>query len=294
METHVKRVEEEASHGPCLRATPRWWRRSIRYVALAMLILLAGFYSYSSYRAYTNQIAVIEINGPIDGFVETTSQLRMARDDPYVKAVVIRINSPGGGVEPTKEIMKYIISVKESGKPVVVTMEEFCTSGAYLLSVPSNYIFAYSNTVTGSLGAIAVWVDRSGELDEDKIKVWVWKTGPYKDMGAFWRSPTEEEQKLIDNYIKKIYNYIVDTIARYRNLDAEIVKKYATGATFNGNFAVSYGFVDEIGDYRDAVRKAAELAGIEEEYITTKPQEGVHLKIGKATLAPLVGNPTTW
>lgn len=293
MEPHTEQGEGRGFHNPSLGAGSKGWRRSIRYIALATLLTLTVFYLHSSYQAYTNQIAVIEIYGPIEGFVETTSLLRIAKEDPNVKAVVIRLNSRGGGVEPTKEIMKYIINVRESGKPVVVTMEEFCTSGAYLLSVPSNYIFTYSNTVTGSLGALAVWVDRSGELDKDKIKVWVWKTGPYKDIGAFWRPPTEEEQKLIDDYIKKIYDYIVETIARYRNLDVETVRKYATGATFNGNFAVSYGFADEIGDYRDAVRKAAELAGIDEEYITTKPQEGVYHKIGKATLAPVMGGSPT-
>lgn len=251
--------------------------KALRILSLIVLLSSATAIAAESYNLYSNQIAVIEIKGEITSFVEITKQMRIAIEDPKIKAIVLRVNSPGGRVQSVKEIREYVNLARRSGKPVVSLIEDYSTSGAYYICSASDYIYSHRNSITGSLGVIAIWIDESSKLEEEGVKVWVWKAGKFKDVGVPWRSPTPEEQRLLNQVTLEVYNELIEDIAEGRNLTVEYVKQFANGGSFDGEFAVEKGFADEIGDYFDALNKAAELAGIKEYLVVDLgKREGPH------------------
>ncbi len=244
---------------------------------LAVVVMLIFFATGAGLSGDT--VAVISLSGSIaDGegeglmasagitpdFVRT--QLDKARNDAAVKAIVIKVDSPGGSVGASQEIAQEI---RETEKPIVVFMGDMAASGGYYISAPADKIVAKEGTLTGSIGVISQFMDLSGLYEKLGIKTETIKSGKHKDM--FSRELTEEEQKLWQTLSDELYGQFIKEVAEGRKLDVEEVKKLATGELFSGTQAKELGLVDELGGYNDAIDLAAELAGIEEPIIEEYP-----------------------
>jgi len=240
----------------------------MRYIKWAIAVLLLAavlFYAYGVHSVYSTRIGVIQVEGEIDDFRPYVDQINAALKDPSVRAVVVAVNSPGGTVDACFETETQL-SELNSRKPVVVTMSQYATSGACLISTASQYIFAHRQTVTGGIGVIAVWVSYENQLEKEGIKYYRWLSGELKDEFAPWRGPTPEENAKIQQLVDDLMNELIDRIQSHRII--ENIDDLKDGSTLYGWEALRYNLIDEIGDYDDALEKAAELAGLEKgEYL---------------------------
>jgi len=220
------------------------------------------------------KIAVISLSGTIttadssllSGATITPGLVRdyltRAKQDNAVKAIVLRIESPGGEIEPCQEILAEIERVKET-KPIVVSMGGMAASGGYYISTKANKIVALTTTMTGSIGVISQVTDIEGLLEKLGIQIEIFKGGKYKDMYSGLRELTPEEEEIMQGMIDEYYQHFIDVVAEGRGLSHEEVRNLATGQLYTGAKAKELGLVDELGDLNTAINLAAELAGIE-------------------------------
>lgn len=221
------------------------------------------------------QIGVVRVEGVVVGGApglfgafgaeEIAAQLRQAADDPEIRAVVVRLNSPGGSAAASQEISEAVRHVQAAGKPVVASMGDISTSGAYWIAAHADHVVANPATVTGSIGVIIQTYTLTGLYEKLGIETETFKSGPFKDMGAPDREPTPEERAIFQGMVEDIYEQFIDVVVRGRDLPEAQVRELADGRIFTGRQAYQLGLVDELGDFRDAVRVAAELAGLDPE-----------------------------
>lgn len=219
-------------------------------------------------------VAVIDLNGTIVSNQSPliTTQLitpdlveellEQADNLEQVKAVVVRVNSPGGSVVASDEIYHQLL---EFEKPVVIWMGETAASGGFYISCAGDYVFAHSDTLTGSIGVITQFINAQEFLNEHGIEAVVITSGPHKDMGSLFRGMTEQEQQIWNEMIEQIYDEFVQIVAEARDLPEETVRELADGRVYTGQQAFDQGLVDEVGLSSAAIAKAAELGGIEGE-----------------------------
>jgi len=202
------------------------------------------------------------LTGSVASAVDVVEQLERARTNSRAKAVLLRVDSPGGSVNASREIWLAIKRVQESGKPVVVLFEETAASGGYYISASADYIMAMPNTITGSIGVIAVVPNLEELYEKLGIDYTVIKSGPYKDMLSPNRPLTEDEQQLVEQIIAEAYQEFVTVVADGRQIPEDAVRRLADGRIYTGRQAEELGLVDGLGSYRDAVAKAGELSGL--------------------------------
>jgi protease IV len=255
-----------------------------RLEAFVCLTVLSVFIIASSSCTYVgNKVAVISLNGPIQ--YQSTSfffggtaitpesvrtQLDRAKDDVSVKAIVLQINSPGGSVAASQEIVNMLEQVK---KPIVVSMGDLVASGGYYISAGTDKIVALPGTLTGSIGVISEMPTLKGLFDKLGIGMQVFIAGKHKDMYAGYRELTPDEQAIMQDMTDQLYNQFVEVVAKGRNLSEDKVRVLATGQLYTGVQAKELGLVDELGGLQIAIDAAASLAEIskpEVEYY--KPQ----------------------
>jgi len=225
-------------------------------------------------RPAAGKIAVIPLSGTItigdsslvSGSTITPELVRdyltKAERDTAVKAIVLRIESPGGEIEPCQEILREIERVKET-KPIVVSMGGTAASGGYYISTQADKIVALSTTQTGSIGVRSHIMNIEGLLEKLGIQIETFKGGKYKDMYSGFRNLTPEEEEIMQQMVDEYYEHFIDVVAEGRGLSKEEVRNLATGQLYSGAKAKELGLVDELGDLDTAINLAAELAGIE-------------------------------
>jgi len=225
-------------------------------------------------RPAAGKIAVISLSGTITTgdsslFSGSTITPELVRNyltkmekDKAVKAIVFRIESPGGEIAPCQEILWEIERVKET-KPIVVSMGGTAASGGYYISTQANKIVALPTTMTGSIGVISAIPNIKGFLEKLGIQIEIFKGGKYKDMYQGLRELTPEEEEIMQQMIDEYYEHFIDVVAKGRGLSEEEVRNLATGQIYTGTEAKELGLVDELGDLDTAIDLAAELAGIE-------------------------------
>ena len=223
---------------------------------------------------FGDAVAVVRLDGTITSGPEdyfstqgitperVAGLLEQAANDPDVKAIVVRVNSPGGSVVASDDIYHALL---EFEKPVVVWMGEMAASGGYYIACGGDYVFAHPNTLTGSIGVISQFINVEELLDEIGVDVVVITSGPHKDIGSLFREMTEEEQALWGSIIDETYDGFVEIVAQARGLPLEDVRELADGSIYTGRQALELGLVDEVGTLDDAIAKAAELGSIEGE-----------------------------
>jgi protease IV len=185
--------------------------------------------------------------------------IRLAAKDTDVKAIVLRVDSPGGSVVPTDEIYH---ALKECGKPIVVSMGELAASGGYYISMAGQWLIANANTLTGSIGVISEFPEASQLLDNLGVTIAVIKSGKVKDLGSMYRPMTPEEQALWQSIVDETYEGFVQVVAEGRNMPVDKVRQLADGRVFTGRRALELGLIDALGYEEDAIAKATELGGI--------------------------------
>ncbi|KAF1085993.1 putative signal peptide peptidase SppA [Sporotomaculum syntrophicum] len=244
-------------------------------------------------------VGVIQINGTIVSGVDSSSlfstvagsegimkQLRRAAQDPSVKAVVLRLNTPGGSVAGAQEIALEVDRLRQEGKKVVASMGDVAASGGYWIACRCDKIVANPGTMTGSIGVIMETQNLQGLYDKLGIDPVVFKSGPHKDMGSTSRVVSEQEQQIFQRMVDDIYLQFVDTVAEGRGMTEARVREVADGRIFTGSQALENGLVDDLGNYYDAIELAAGLAGIKGE------PEVIHLSPEYPWWGMLSGMPT--
>lgn len=208
------------------------------------------------------RIAVVEIEGIILDGDQAVRELREHAENPAVKAVLVRINSPGGVVGPTQEIVSGMQRVRKAGKPVVASFGAVAASGGYYIGTAADRIFANPGTLTGSIGVIMQMANVEGLLKKVGVEYVVIKAGAYKDVGNFSRAMTPEERRIMQALLDDVYGQFVTAVAKGRGLDEGTVRAFADGRIYSGQQAHALKMVDELGGFEEAVEAAAKLAGI--------------------------------
>ena len=209
-----------------------------------------------------DRVAVVELTEPIIDSQEIVRQFKKYRDNRSVRAIVFRVDSPGGGVSASQEIYEEVRKTRQSGKPVVVSMGSVAASGGYYVSCGATTIVANPGTLTGSIGVIFQFLHFSELMNKIGIDASTFKTGKFKDIGSPFRKTTEDEKKFFDQLLGDVYDQFVTVVAKERKLDRKVVLGYADGRVFTGRQAHEYGLVDTLGTYEDAVSIAAKLGDI--------------------------------
>jgi protease-4 len=195
-----------------------------------------------------------------------TTQLRKAEKDDSVKAIVLRIDSPGGSAAASQEIyqavQKYMSKTK---KPVVASMGDVAASGGYYVAAPCSKIVALPATMTGSIGVIFETMEYHELMKRFGVKGNTMTSGPHKDMGSPFRAITPQEKQIFQSMIDDVYDQFVTAVAEGRKMDKAAVKKLADGRVYTGRQAKAKGLVDQLGTFQDAIDTAAEMAGIKDE-----------------------------
>ena len=248
-------------------------KRKVPIIGLVVVLVVAMLVPLSC--AFTgDKIAVIPLSGSI--MAESTSlfygpvitpdlvkeQLNRAQQDMAVKAIVLRIESPGGLVAPCQEILGEIEEVKRS-KPIIVSMGSMAASGGYYISAKADKIVALPGTLTGSIGVISQIPNVKGLYEKLGIEIQTFKGGKYKDMYSGLRELTPEEKEIMQEMTDEYYEQFVEVVAEGRGLSKQEVRELATGQLYIGTEAKELGLIDELGGLDTAIDLAADLAGVE-------------------------------
>jgi protease-4 len=225
------------------------------------MILLLELLEPSAGFSFNEKIGVIPIDGTISSSQTVTSQLVKFKKDEDIKAIILRINSPGGAVGPTQEIYREVRKTLPV-KKVIASMSTVAASGGYYVAAAANKIIAAPGTITGSIGVIMQFIQLEGLLDKIGVRFEVLKSGEFKDIGSPDRKMTERDRKMLNELIQDIQEQFVNGVAEGRNMPVEKVRKIADGRVFSGARAKELGLVDVLGNFQDAVELAKEMAGI--------------------------------
>jgi len=280
---------------------PRARRPFLRGCAVVALVFVAffvliGLVSRIDEWSFTTgeKVAILPVTGLIADSESTIEQLKKFAKDDSVKAIVLRINSPGGGVGPSQEIYEEV--KKLSGKKVVVaSMGALAASGGYYIACAAQKIYANPGTITGSIGVIMQFVNVKELIEKIGLKGMVVKSGAFKDIGSPVREMRPDERELLQSVIDNVHSQFIRAVADGRGMDREAVEKLADGRIFSGEQAKALGLVDALGNLEDAVAEAGKMAKIEgEPRVVTPPKKKLSiLELLKEEAKSIIGDKLT-
>jgi protease-4 len=220
------------------------------------------------------KIALINISGVIVSAGETIEKIKEYRDDDSVAALLIRIDSPGGGASPSQEIYGELMKIREEGKKkIVASIGSLGASGGYYVASPADMIFANPGSLTGSIGVIIQFSYLMDLFEKIGLETEVIKSGPYKDTPSAFRKMSPEDRKLLQGVIDDVHSQFIEAVSRGRNMEFDEVVPLADGRILTGAQAMELGLVDELGGLEDAIEAAARLAGIEGKPQVIRPKK---------------------
>lgn len=243
------------------------WPMAILLLGLAMV----GGCCYSFSRLVENispfevtssgpSVGVLVMENEIFGSIWATDAVNKFKDDKNIRAVVIRVNSPGGAVAPCQEIYKAVKGLK---KPVVVSMGSVAASGGLYVAAAGDVIMANPGTITGSIGVIMQSVEASGTMEKVGLKSQTIKSGEFKDMGSPFREMRDSERQILQKMVLDVYEqFVADLAAGRPNMNETELRRLADGRIYSGAEAQKLGLVDELGGFEDAIMRAARLGGL--------------------------------
>lgn len=234
------------------------------FFALAFTLTVGTGGKLGNLLALGGKVGVVEVKGVISESDDVVEALKTFDKSPTVKAVVVRIESPGGGVAPSQEIYEAIRKLRKS-KPVVASMGGVAASGGYYVASACDTIVANPGTLTGSIGVIMELGNVEGLLQKLGVQPEIIKAGAYKDMGSIVRPMTDSERALFQEMIDSVHTQFITAVAAGRGMNDDQVRALADGRIFSGEQAQGAGLVDQLGGFEDAVALAASKAGIEGE-----------------------------
>ena len=258
-----------------MTTTTRASRRPTTVVLVALVVYLAvlGVFALSLVTMLDStagggaglfgaRVAIVELDGiivDVDGILQ---ELRAYRESPAIRAIVIRINSPGGVVAPTQELHDALKRVRAAGKPVVASLGSVAASGGYYAAVAADRIYASPGSLTGSIGVIMQLANLEALMKKVGVDYVVVKAGQFKDVGNFSRAMTPEERRVLQSLLDDVHGQFVDAVAAGRKLDRGEVLRFADGRVFSGAQAKQLRMVDALGGLEAAIDAAATLAGL--------------------------------
>ncbi len=219
-----------------------------------------------------NRVGIVEINGVISESDEILESLRCFREDDSIKAIILRINSPGGGVAASQEIYREV-SKTVGTKKVVASMGSVAASGGYYIAACADKIVASPGTITGSIGVIMGYTTFEELLKKIGLVPVVVKSGKYKDIGSPAREMTAEERNLLQEFTDQVHRQFIQAILDGRKIERSVLESIADGRIMTGQTAKTLGLIDELGNFEDAVGIAGELAGIKGKITKVYPLE---------------------
>ncbi|MBI1824267.1 MAG: signal peptide peptidase SppA [Nitrospirae bacterium] len=235
------------------------------FVFFAVIYWLTRF-SEGGGPATGERIAVVRVEGVILDATDTLDELKKYKENASVKAILIRINSPGGAVVPSQEIYEEIQKIrKETGKKIVISMGTLAASGGYYIASASDRIVANPGTLTGSIGVIMELMNVEGLFKKVGVESVVIKSGLRKDVGSPFRTMTKEERDYLQFVMDDVHRQFIDAVATGRGMKIDEVRLLADGRVFTGRQALENKLVDELGDFEDAVHVAGKMVGIKGE-----------------------------
>ena len=240
--------------------------------AMILMAFLVTLSTRDTEFEFGEKVGVIEINGIIADSKNILNHLKRFREDNAIKAIVVRVDSPGGAVGPSQEIFREIRKTSAT-KKVVASMGTIATSGGYYIAAGANGIVANPGTITGSIGVIMGFTNYEELLQKIGLVPIVVKSGEYKDIGSPVREMKPEEKKILQEFAKKIHRQFIKDIVDGRKMDREKVESLADGRIFTGQESKKFGLVDRLGNLEDAIEWAGRLGGIKGKIATVYAKE---------------------
>ncbi|MCS7307769.1 MAG: signal peptide peptidase SppA [Aquificaceae bacterium] len=240
----------------------KWLKRLLLLVIIIVMVQMIG--ALLSRLPMGERVAVLKVKGAIVDPDRIVAKVQQAKEDKSIKALVLRVDSPGGSVGASQEIYRSLEEFKSSGKPLVVSMGNVSASGGYYISSPADVIFANPGTITGSIGVIVQHTEVKDLLEKVGIKTTAIKTGKFKDTLSPLKSLTEEEKEYIQNTIQDAYEQFIQAVLKHRakKISEQKLRDIADGRIFTGKVARELGLVDELGNLQDAINRAKKLANV--------------------------------
>jgi len=235
-------------------------------MAIAVTVLMGALYFATAFfadRSLTlgDAVAVVDLNGEIGYDLGKMEEIGDYRNDEGIKAVLVCVDSPGGGVAASQALYEEIKRTRER-KPVVVSMGSVAASGGYYVACAADSIVAHEGTVTGSIGVLAEYLRTEELFHKIGLDVTVIKSGRFKDVGSPYREMTDDEKAYMGALLDKVYEQFVRAVSESRQIPMDRVRQLAEGRLYTGEEAVENGLVDRIGTYEDALGIAARMGGI--------------------------------
>lgn len=254
-------------------------------IAFLAIVLVGILFATLSKIQVGDKIALLVVEGPITSSYDIIQDLKDYSNNPSVKAIVLRVDSPGGAVAPSQEIYEEVKKATLK-KKVIVSMGSLAASGGYYISAPATKIIANPGSITGSIGVIMELPNFKGLMEKIGVKTEVVKAGAHKDLASVFRELGPEERAIIQGVLDNVHEQFIKAVAEGRNISIEKVREIADGRIFSGEQAVKVGLVDQIGDLNDAIDLAKKLSGITgEPSIIKKKKRGGFLDLLKGKIS---------
>lgn len=249
---------------------------SIGLFFLFLIVLSSLFTLFHQKVSFGGKVALVKVEGPIIEAKSIVDEIDGYRKNDAIKAIVLRVNSPGGGVVPSQEISDAVKKAAAQ-KKIVVSMGALAASGGYYISAPATRIIANPGTITGSIGVIMEIPNVKGLMEKLGVKAEVIKSGKHKDIASPFRGIGKEEREILQGVMDDVHSQFIATVAEGRKMPVDKVAEIADGRIFSGRQALKAGLVDELGDLDYAVKTAAKMAGIkgEPEIVTKKEKSAI-------------------
>jgi protease-4 len=244
----------------------------------------------TAFRGFGNKIGVVDLEGVIITPKTVVDQLKKFADDDSIKAIILHVNSPGGGVAASEEIYREVKRIRDDKKKrIVASIESVGASGAYYVSSATNKIYADKGSIVGSIGVIAEWVNYGELLHWAKLKDVTMKAGEFKDTGSPTRDMTPAEKEYLQSLIDNMHGQFIQAVADGRKTKFEDVKAIANGKVWTGEQALSMKLIDQVADFQAAVDDTAKAVGIKGEPVLVHPERD-----RKTVLDVLFGDVSEW
>jgi protease-4 len=253
------------------------WGWLIGVVALLVIFLVTMVAIESllgqhlSFPTYGARVGLVRVEGGIYDSRQVIKDLESMVENPGIEAIVLRVDSPGGGAAASQEIYECIRGIQEEGVPLVVSMGSVAASGGYYIACTADTIFANPGTLTGSIGVVMSFTNLEELFGKIGLDFEVIKSGRFKDTGSWSRQMTDAERALLQETIDDIHAQFVEAVAEGRGMEYEAVALLADGRIFSGRQALEAGLVDRLGTLENAVAVAARMGGIEGEPRVQEP-----------------------
>src|SRR5712691_5656011 len=244
----------------------------------------------TAFRGFGNKIGVVDLEGVIITPKTVVDQLKKFGDDNSIKAIILHVNSPGGGVAASEEIYREVKRIRdEKKKRIVASISSVGASGAYYISAATNKIYADKGSVVGSIGVIASWTNYGDLLHWAKLKDITMKAGEFKDTGSPTRDMTPAEKEYLQSLIDNMHGQFIQAVADGRKMKVEDIRAIADGKVWTGDQAMGLKLIDQEADFESAVKDTAKAVGIKGEPVLVHPE-----KDRKTVLDLLFGDVSEW